>query len=136
MITPDYIERSNRRTLSLAVMKDGNVVVKAPLNMKDSEINRFVLDKQNWIKEKLYIVNQRKEKFIDVMRYRKFLLYGNEYTLLLADVKKPEVNDNFQFVIPQKIPHENILKYLKSWYKKIAKQILFDRLSFLESRVG
>ena len=57
VITPDYIERSNRRTLSLTVMKDGNVVVKAPLKMSDEVINNFVLEKQNWIKEKLSFVN-------------------------------------------------------------------------------
>ena len=83
MITPDYIERSNRKTLSLAVMKDGNVVVKAPLNMEDSVIKRFVWDKQGWIKDKLFMINQTKSKFEDIINYKKFLLYGNRYTLLL-----------------------------------------------------
>lgn len=135
MITPDYIERSNRKTLSLAVMKDGNVVVKAPLSVKDETIRRFVEDKQNWIKEKLFIISQTKAKFDDVVSYKKFLLYGNKYSLILADVKRIETNDQFQIVLPKKTEQDKVLKALKTWYKKIAKQILADRLAFLESRV-
>ena len=135
MITPDYIERSNRKTLSLAVMKDGNVVVKAPINMEDSIIKRFVWDKQNWIREKLFMINKTKTKFEDIISYKKFLLYGNKYTLFLSDVKKIETNDNFQIVMPKKIEREKILKTLKMWYKKVAKQVLQDRLNFLESKL-
>lgn len=135
MITPDYIERSNRKTLSLAVMKDGNVVVKAPLNMEDSIIKRFVWDKQNWIREKLFMINKTKTKFEDIISYKKFLLYGNKYTLLLSDVKKIETNDNFQIVIPKKTERDKILKTLKMWYKRVAKQVLQDRLNFLESKL-
>ena len=135
MITPDFIERSNRKTLSLAVMKDGNIVVKAPLRVKDEVIMHFVEDKQNWIKEKLFIINQTRAKYDDVVRYKKFLLYGNKYSLILADVKKIETTDNFEIVMPKKTEQDKILKTLKLWYKKIAKQILADRLAFLETRV-
>lgn len=135
MITPDFIERSNRKTLSLAVMKDGNIVVKAPLRVKDEIIMHFVEDKQNWIREKLFIVNQTKAKYEDVVKYKKFLLYGNKYSLVLADVKRIETNDNFEIVMPKKTEQDKVLKTLKAWYKKIAKQILTDRLAFLESRI-
>lgn len=135
MITPDFIERSNRKTLSLSVLKDGRVVVKSPLGVKDEVIDRFVEDKQNWIREKLFLVSQTKRKFDDVVKYQKFMLYGNKYSLLLSDVKKIEVNDNFQIVIPKKTEDDKILRTLKTWYKKIAKEILSDRLAFLEKQV-
>lgn len=135
MITPDFIERSKRKTLSLSVMKDGNVVVKAPISMRDETINRFVEEKQDWIKEKLFLINKTKVKFDDVVHYQKFLIYGNKYSLLLADVKKIETNDKFQIVMPQKIERDKILKTLKNWYKKVAKQILSDRLAFIESKI-
>ena len=135
MIMPDYIERSNRKTLSLIVLKNGNVVVKAPINMKEEKINQFVEEKQAWIRDKLFLVNKTNSKFDDVMHYRKFMLYGNRYTLLLDNVKKIETNDKFQIVIPNKIEPDKILKNLKVWYKKAAKQVLFDRLSYIESRI-
>lgn len=135
MIMPDYIERSNRKTLSLTVLKNGNVVVKAPISMKDETINKFVEEKQSWIRDKLFLVNKTNSKFDDIMNYRKFLLYGNRYSLLLDNVKKIETNDKFQIVISSKTEPEKILKTLKSWYKKVAKQILFERLSYIESRI-
>lgn len=135
MITPDFIERSKRKTLSLSVLKDGSVVVKAPISMRDETINRFVEDKQNWIKDKLFIVNKTKVKFDDVLHYQNFLLYGNKYSLVLSDVKKIETTNKFQIVIPRKTERDKILKTLKNWYKKIAKQVLFDRLSYIESKI-
>lgn len=135
MITPDFIERSNRRTLSLMVLKNGSIVVKAPISVSDEIISRFVEDKQNWIKDKLFLINQTQAKFQDVVSGKKFLLYGNKYTPVLADVKKIETNDNFELVIPKKIEKEKIGKSIKAWYKKTAKEILFDRLVFLENRL-
>lgn len=135
MITPDYIERSNRKTLSLSVLKDGSVVVKAPIRMRDEVIIKFVEDKQEWIKSKLFLVNKTINKFEDVVSYKSFLLYGNKYTLLASDVKKIETNDKFQIVFPQKTEPEKILKLIKSWYKKVAKQVLQDRLEYIESRI-
>ena len=135
MITPDYIEWSKRKTLSLSVMKDGNVVVKAPIGMRNETINHFVEEKQAWIRDKLFLINKTKVKFDDVVHYQRFLLYGNKYSLILDNVKKIETNDKFQIIMPQKVDREKILKTLKNWYKKIAKQILDDRLKFIESRI-
>ena len=136
MITPDYIERSNRRTLSLSVLKNGSVVVKAPISMSDNVIKKFVEDKQSWIKEKLLIVSKNISKFDDVMHYKRFLLYGNKYKLVLTDVKRVETSDNFEIFVPRKTEPDKVLKLLKQWYKKIAKQILFERLTYIESKIN
>ena len=76
MIVPDYIERSKRKTLSLTVLKDGNIIVKAPISMKDDIIYRFVNEKQGWIREKLMVVKENKAKFEDVIGLKTFLLFG------------------------------------------------------------
>ena len=135
MIVPDYIERSNRKTLSLTVLKDGNVIVKAPISMKDETIEKFVFEKQDWIRSKLLTIKETQSKFDDVMHYQKFLLYGNKYSLLLDDVKKIETNSNFQIIFPKKTEQDKILKGLMSWYKKVAKKVLGDRLAYVESRL-
>ena len=135
MIVPDIIERSKRKTLSLSVMKDGAIIVKAPISMNESVINNFIAEKQNWIKDKLSIINKTNDRFEDIIKYKSFLLYGNKYGLVLSDVKKVEINEDFQIVIPQKTEPDKIIKLLKSWYKKIAKKILQDRLKFIEERI-
>ena len=41
--------RSNRRTLALRVLPDGTVEARAPLYMPQSEIRRFLKEKESWI---------------------------------------------------------------------------------------
>ena len=79
MIVPDYIERSKRKTLSLTVLKNGSVIVKAPINMRDEIITNFVESKQSWIREKLSTIKETQNKFEDVISGEKVMIYGNKY---------------------------------------------------------
>lgn len=132
MITPDLISRSNRKTLSLSILKDGQIVIKAPIKMSDDAIEKFVYEKQNWIRQKLAYIEHNKEKYDDVMHYKKFLLFGNKYSLKLANVKKIETSDTeMSIYIPKDTPEDKILTKLKSWYKKTAKNVLEERLNYI-----
>ena len=136
MIVPDYIERSNRKTLSLSILKDGAVCVKAPINLPDEKINKFVFEKQDWIRSKLSFINQTKDKFADVIAYNKFLIYGNQYSLSFCDDKKIKTSNNFEILVPRKIENDKLLKSLKAWFKKAAKNVLADRLNFIATKIN
>ncbi len=45
--------RSKRRSLSLEVKNDGGIVVRAPLKLKEKEIERFVKSKEKWLEKQL-----------------------------------------------------------------------------------
>lgn len=135
MIVPDFIERSNRKTLSLSVMKDGAVCVKAPINMRDEVINKFVQDKQDWIRSKLSFISQTRDKFEDIINLNNFLIYGNKYALARTHEKKIRTSDNFEILIPSKIEDDKLLKSLKAWYKKAAKEILTSRLMMIANKI-
>ena len=47
------IIRSKRRTLSLEIKPDGRIVARAPLRIKDREIERFIDSKEDWIEKHL-----------------------------------------------------------------------------------
>jgi predicted metal-dependent hydrolase len=49
---------SQRRSLSIEVNPDLRVVVRAPIKMSQSKINKFILSKQSWIDEKLRYFRQ------------------------------------------------------------------------------
>lgn len=136
MIVPDYIERSKRKTLSLTVLKNGSVIVKAPISMRDEIINRFVEDKQHWIREKLASIKETQNKFEDVISLNKCLIYGNKYLVKKADVKQVQTGANFEILIPNKLEGEKLVKNLATWYKKLAKKVLAERLSFIENRIN
>ena len=45
------VKRSSRKTLSLSIRQDGSLLVRAPLWLPESEIRRFLLEKQDWIRK-------------------------------------------------------------------------------------
>ena len=134
MIVPDEITKSNRKTVSLTILKSGKIVVKAPLKMNEQEINKFILLKQNWIQNKLANVLTVREKFKDVIDYEKVLVFGNKFSILLADSNAIELADNYQIIFPKKIAEKIRLKYLKNWLKKLSKNILMKRLEELATK--
>lgn len=56
------IVRSNRRTIAVEIKDDLRVVVRAPLEMRDSDIQKFVIAKSKWIKKQLEIVQIRNKR--------------------------------------------------------------------------
>ena len=50
VLHPDYhLIRSSRKTVSLQLMPDGSLTVRAPMRMPESEIRKFVESKAGWI---------------------------------------------------------------------------------------
>lgn len=60
-MTEYRLVRSRRKTLSVEV-KNGEVVVRAPLRVPDSEIRRFVSDHEKWINDKTAKMNAARIK--------------------------------------------------------------------------
>lgn len=131
MILPDKIIRTNRKTLSLAINNDGQIIVHAPNKMKEEIINNFVNAKQHWLTSKLAIIRGHQDKFCDVINMKKYLLYGKQLAIYKADVKKIEIL-NDKILIPNKLEGEKIMSSLISFYKKQAKEILYKRLNYLQ----
>lgn len=136
MIVPDFIERSKRKTLSLTILKNGSVIVKAPISMRDEVINRFVEDKQAWIREKLTNIKETQNKFEDVISLNKCLIFGNKYKIVKADVKQIQTDNNFVLYVPAKLEGEKLTKAISTWLKKLAKKVLGERLEFIENRIN
>lgn len=56
MIDNVEIIRSNRKTLSLEIGVDMKIRVRAPVKMKNADIERFIKAKMSWIEKKLDII--------------------------------------------------------------------------------
>ena len=54
-------ERSSRKTLALLI-KDGGLIVRAPLKTSDEDISAFVARHKRWIEERLKKAEEMKEK--------------------------------------------------------------------------
>ena len=53
------IIRSSRKTMSLEIKADGSVVVRAPLRLSETKIQKFVEEKQEWILKNLEKIQKR-----------------------------------------------------------------------------
>ena len=51
--------RSSRKTLAVEIKGDGQVIVRAPSRMSKREIDRFVIEKADWIEKHLSTVQKR-----------------------------------------------------------------------------
>lgn len=136
MITPDLITRSNRRTLALSILKDGQIVIKAPMKLSNESIQHFVYEKQDWIREKLAIIESNRMKYDDVISYKKILLFGNEYSIKLCNCKKIETSQSdMTLYVPVSIEQDKVIPKIKTWLKKQAKSILEERLEYICSKI-
>lgn len=57
-----FVKRSNRKTLSIEIGNDLNLYVKAPLNLSDSEIKKFISSKRTWIEKHMLSMKERQEE--------------------------------------------------------------------------
>lgn len=58
--------RSKRRTVSLEVGRDLTVIVRAPLLMPKSSIDRFVKQHEKWVESKKAIISERGENEVEL----------------------------------------------------------------------
>lgn len=56
------IIRSKRRTIAIEIKRNMCIVVRVPLEMKEKDIQRVVMEKQRWIEKHLQIVKMRNEE--------------------------------------------------------------------------
>jgi len=124
----DYmLVRSKRKTVALYV-RDGGVEVRAPVKMPKSEIDRFVLSKELWIKDKLEKLaeqNARRENF--ALNYGGIVTYrGREYPIVAIDGNSVGF-DGKRFYMPPELPPEQIKAACVQIYRALAKRHLTER---------
>ena len=59
------ITRSRRKTLALQIKADGRVIVRAPMQMPESEIRRFCAEKRQWIESKQQQIRNEQHQAAD-----------------------------------------------------------------------
>ncbi len=122
----DKIFRSKRKTLSMEINRDGDLIVKAPIGISKDNIINFVKSKSKWVKDKQ---NEalRKKLEIDNLSGKKFLFFGNFIEINFEDIGKLVLQyENGHLFINSKY-EPNYKQLLKYWLKKNAKNYLTVR---------
>ncbi|MGN0335513.1 MAG: M48 family metallopeptidase [Lachnospiraceae bacterium] len=56
--------RSNRKTMIMEITGDGRIIIRAPFEMPQTEIERFIQDKAVWIEKNLAKAKQRQKEHV------------------------------------------------------------------------
>jgi predicted metal-dependent hydrolase len=128
-ITIDRLVRSRRRTVALVVERDGTLTVRAPLHMARENIHTFVEAHQGW-------VEKHRQKALEEQSYSNksyktgetFLFLGKSYPLTIVASQRSSLafTGKAFYIARSALPEAG--EYFVHWYKKQARQILFERV--------
>ncbi len=122
--------RSSRKTLSIQIMADARLVVRAPLRMPRREIDGFVLQKRRWIDEKQEMMRARValHKPAEPASGEEFPILGRKLMLAVSERAKQidVVGDTLAF---PKAWLPKAEQRLRRWYCEQAAAILNERLA-------
>lgn len=136
MINISKIERSNRKSLSIIVTNEGEVVIKAPQKLPLCEIQRFVQEKTKWIEAKLNKVKVNNAEFSCVINYERLLVFGKIYTAYRSGDVKSVVIYNDKILLPSKWPQDKLMGKINTWYKKLADDYIITQTKNIANYVN
>ena len=134
--------KSKRKSLSIAIQPDGNLLVKAPFFMPDDEVVKWVKTKTGWIvRQHAKILEQQQQnppkQFVTG---EKFLYLGQEY---LLEVRVSEgragmvgIVDDKMILFTRTADSAAVQKILNDWYDKQAKAVISKRVRYYASQMG
>lgn len=133
MISPQII-RSNRKTLSLSINENADLVVRAPRRVSDDEIQKFISEKSAWIDKKQRLIKARLKDNLNQYSSLQCLYLGSLYPLKIDNsAVEPISFDGHVFTIVN-VNRERISLPLKSWYKKRFIEVALPRLSYFSDK--
>lgn len=126
MIEPKKIVKSRRKTIALVIDSDGELVVRAPFYASESDIMRFVQEKQDWIQKKSEEMRQKKlERPRLALKEGETIPYLGRECMIFRGITRTICFDGKAFLLPQA---ESAQAKLIAWYKKRAAVILQERV--------
>jgi predicted metal-dependent hydrolase len=138
MIRINKIIRSRRKTYSLEVTRKGELLVRAPLFMTDRQIEKIVLEKSDWIVQKMELVRRRQSEaplhtFLDGDI---FPFLGENYPLVIKSCQKSALFlADHTFVLDSRYL-QSAKNLFESWYRNHARIHFSARISELAPRLN
>jgi len=132
-VTDYSIIKSNRKTICITVKKDLSIEVRAPLRMKQSDIESFVLSKKSWIDKTVKRLESARNA--DFTYGSKICFMGSELTVTAAEVKSPRIHQSL-LMMPDKLTEADLKKKVTEFYKSHADNYLPQRVKEISQITG
>ena len=137
VIPVDKLIRTRRKTIALVIERDGSLVVHAPMRVNEEMINKFIAEKERWIRKKQDQARTFYPAFVpkEYVDGEGFLYLGAIYPLQLGKGKKPQLALNGTFRLAQaSLPKAPLV--FERWYRKQAFVIISERVRFYAEKYG
>lgn len=133
MIRINKIIRSRRKTYSLEVTRNGELLVRAPLFMTNRQIEKIVMEKSEWIVQKMELVRRRQaEAPLHIFQDgEQFLFLGENYPLVIKNGQKSALSFADHIFVLDNRYLQSAGSIFESWYRKQARIHFAARISEL-----
>jgi predicted metal-dependent hydrolase len=131
----DRIIRTNRKTVSLIVNSQGELIVRAPLHVSDSFVKELVESKAAWIARKMEEVKTR--RFLPEKQFvegEPLLYIGRSYPLFFGDNLGINVEISDKLVVS--CGKDDVRDVLIHWYRQRALETITERCAHFSRSTG
>lgn len=134
------LQRGTRSTIEVAVLPGGDVCVRAPRQMTEAAVRRFLKEKAPWIKEQTEKARNEQKEWME-KRFRDgstFYYLGRPLTLASRKSEGKTVwREGALLLIDQKVASpQKRREYIEKWYRGLAKETIERRVRYFAGRVG
>jgi predicted metal-dependent hydrolase len=139
------VTRSNRKTIGIAIDRNGLVKVASPYRVSESYINELLHKKSSWIQKKLIEIERRADKANSPKMFNDgeaFLYLGNVFELKIcrnSNCKKARVKlegKDILLDLPSNSNTDIIKNTLRQWYIEQFKNIATERINYYSAKIG
>ena len=131
-MTPHKIIKSKRRTLSLSINENAELIVRAPNQISNKRIEEFIIEKSKWINKNKNLMQSRINEMND--SDSDYLFLGNIYPLIKVYENPNKIDFNGTEFITSIENQDKFKASLKSWYKIKFKEIAIPRLNYFSDK--
>ena len=131
----DHLIRSRRRTVTLEIDRDGKLIVRAPLRMREADIRHMVASKAAWIEAhqstaRTRLTQNPPPRFITG---ELFWFLGERYPLQIVPSQRPALTLEGKFKLSASAQPRARQVFI-DWYRQAARQVISRRLDFYTSQ--
>ena len=131
-MNPNKIIRSKRKTLSLTINENAELIIRAPKRLSIEKIQDFINEKENWInRKKRLIENQIKDV---TSNHNKLLYLGNLFPINVEQNASKEFFFTGEEFIANSIEPDSLSLSIKKWYKNKFKEIALPRVAYFANK--
>ena len=131
-MNPNKIIRSKRKTLSLTINENAELIIRAPKRLSIEKIQDFINEKENWInRKKRLIENQIKDV---TSNHNKLLYLGNLFPINVEQNASKELFFTGEEFIANSIEPDSLSLSTKKWYKNKFKEIALPRVAYFANK--